>query len=89
VLFHLTLTSSFLRPHPARQDKVSGTYISCYPSKIDSTRRQQLIKQRAFARGMLSRIKMFIEAGDSKLNEIRVRLNKLPDIFNGYMSQSK
>jgi hypothetical protein len=31
---------------------------------------------------MLSRIQTFIEAGDQKINEIQVRFNKLPDIFN-------
>jgi hypothetical protein len=47
-----------------------------------STRRTQLIKQRAVARGTLSRIQNFIEVGDHKINEIQVRFNKLPDIFN-------
>jgi hypothetical protein len=28
----------------------------------------------------------FIEAGDLKVNEIQVRFNKLPDIFNTYES---
>jgi hypothetical protein len=31
---------------------------------MDAARRQQLIKQRAVARGMLSRIQNFIEVGD-------------------------
>ena len=51
---------------------------------MDAARRQQLIKQRAVARGMLSRIQNFIEVGDHKINEIQVRLNKLSDIFNRY-----
>jgi hypothetical protein len=39
---------------------------------------------------MLALIQTFIKAGDKKLNEIQVRLNKLPDIFNIYdMSQSE
>ena len=33
---------------------------------------------------MLSRIQNFIEAGDQKINDIRVRCNKLPDIYNRY-----
>jgi len=49
---------------------------------MDSTRRTQLIKPRAVARGMLSRIQYFIEVGDHNINEIQVRFNKLPDIFN-------
>jgi nucleoside diphosphate kinase len=51
---------------------------------MESTLRQQLIKQRAVARGMLSRIQNFIEAGGQKLNDIQMRSNKLPDIFNRY-----
>jgi len=46
--------------------------------------RQQLIKQRSVARGMLSHIQNFIEVGDQKINEIQVRSNKLTDIFNRY-----
>jgi hypothetical protein len=56
---------------------------------MKSTLRQQLIKQRAVARGMLSRIQNFIEAGDQKLNDIQVSSNKLPDIFNRYMTLLK
>jgi hypothetical protein len=33
---------------------------------------------------MLTRIQTFIESGEHKLNEIQVRFNKLPDIFNRY-----
>jgi len=51
---------------------------------MDITRRTQLIKQRSVARGMLSRIQNFIEAGDQKINDIQVICNKLPDIFNRY-----
>jgi hypothetical protein len=51
---------------------------------MDAARRQQLIKQRAVARGMLLRIQNFIEVGDHKINEIQVRFNKFPDIFNTY-----
>jgi len=51
---------------------------------MDAARRQQLIKQRAVARGMLSCIPNSIEVGDHKINEIQVRFNKLPDIFNIY-----
>ena len=51
---------------------------------MDLTRRTQLIKQRAVARGMLSCIQIFIEVGDHKINELQVRFNKLPEIFNRY-----
>jgi len=51
---------------------------------MDSTRITQLIKQRAVARGMLSRIQNFIEVVDHKINEIQMRFNKLRDIFNRY-----
>ena len=51
---------------------------------MDSDRRQHLLRQRAVARGMLTRIQHFIEAGEHKINEIQVRFNKLSDIFNRY-----
>jgi hypothetical protein len=51
---------------------------------MDAVQRQRLIKQRAVARGMLTRIQNYIEAGDNKLNELQVRFNKLSDIFNRY-----
>ena len=51
---------------------------------MDPTCCVQLIKQRSIARGMLSCIQNFIEVGDQKINEIQVRFNKLPDIFNRY-----
>jgi len=37
--------------------------------------------QRSVAKGMLSRIQNFIEAGDQILNDIQVSFNKLPDIL--------
>ena len=51
---------------------------------MDSERRQHLLRQRTVARGMLTRIQHFIEAGEHKINEIQVRFNKLSDIFNRY-----
>ena len=51
---------------------------------MDRTRRTQLIKQRNLARGIRSRIKNLIEAGDQKLNDIQLRFNKLLDIYNRY-----
>jgi len=51
---------------------------------MDAIQHQQLIKQRSVARGVLSHIQNFIEVGDQKINEIQVRFNKLPDIFNRY-----
>jgi len=49
---------------------------------MDRTRRMQLIKQRSLEGRMLSRIQNFIEAGDQKINDIQLRFNKLPVIFN-------
>jgi hypothetical protein len=51
---------------------------------MHSTRRQQLVRQRTVAKGMLTRIQSFIETGDFKLNEIQVRFDELPRIFNGF-----
>jgi hypothetical protein len=51
---------------------------------MDATRRQQLVRQRTVAKGMLTRIQNFIETGDRKLNEIQVRFDELPRIFNRF-----
>jgi len=51
---------------------------------MDTNRRTKLVKQRIETRGILSRIQNFIEVGDQKMNEIQVRFNKLPHIFNRY-----
>ena len=51
---------------------------------MENTHQQQLIKPRAVARGMLSRIQNFIATGDQKINDIQVRFNKLPDLFSRY-----
>jgi hypothetical protein len=51
---------------------------------MEPSRRSQLVKQRAVAKGMLTRIQAFIETGDQKVNDIQVRFNKLSDIFCRY-----
>jgi len=53
---------------------------------MDPTRNIQLIKRRAVARASLTRLQNFLEAGDLKFNEIKVRLDKLPSILNKYKS---
>jgi hypothetical protein len=45
-----------------------------FPSKMDDTRRNQLIKHRTIARGMLTRIQNLIEAGDRKIMRFRLGL---------------
>jgi hypothetical protein len=49
---------------------------------MDATRSQQLIRQRAVAKACLSLMKTFIESDDHKVNEIQLRFDDLPDIFN-------
>jgi hypothetical protein len=51
---------------------------------MDSTRRAQLIKRRAVAKASLTRMQNFIGAGDLKVNEIQVKFDELPSIFNKY-----
>jgi len=53
---------------------------------MDPTRRIQLIKPRAVAKASLTRQQNFHEAGDLKVNAIKVRLDKLPTILNKYES---
>jgi len=51
---------------------------------MDSTRRTQLIKRRAVIKATLTHMQTFTESGDIKLNEIKVRSDELPNIFNKF-----
>jgi hypothetical protein len=51
---------------------------------MDAARRQQLIKRGAFAKASLTRMQNFLESGDFKVNEIKVRLDKLSSILNKF-----
>jgi len=51
---------------------------------MDTTRRTQLIRQRAVAKSALTRMQTFYETGDRKLNDIQVRLDELPNIYNKF-----
>jgi len=53
---------------------------------MDAARRQQLIKRRAVAKASLTRMQNFLESDDLKVNEIKVRFDELPGIFNKYDS---
>ena len=47
---------------------------------MDTTRRIQLIWQRAVAKSALTRMHTFIETGNRKPNDIQVRFDELPNI---------
>jgi len=49
---------------------------------MDSTHRPKLIKRRGVAKASLTRMQNFLESGDLKVNEIKVRFDELPGIFN-------
>jgi hypothetical protein len=51
---------------------------------MDADIRSQLFRQRAVAKGMLTRMQNFTETGDHKLNEIKVRYEELPRILNKF-----
>jgi len=51
---------------------------------MDSSRRQQLVLQRAVAKSCFTHMQTFIETGDGKLNDIQVRFEELPNIFNKF-----
>ena len=51
---------------------------------MDSTPRTKLIKRHAVAKASLIRMQNFLESGDLKVNEIKVRFDELPGIFNKY-----
>jgi len=51
---------------------------------MDPTRRVQLIRLSAVAQSSLTRMQSFIETGDRKLNDIQVRFDELPKIYNKF-----
>jgi hypothetical protein len=53
---------------------------------MDAARRSQLIRRRSVAKASLTRMQNFIESGDLKVNEIKVKLDKLPSILSKYES---
>jgi hypothetical protein len=55
---------------------------------MDAHRRQQLIRQSAV--GKASLVQTFIETGDRKPNDMQVRFEELPNIYNKFeMAQSE
>jgi hypothetical protein len=52
------------------------------PLKMESTLREQLIRKRAVAKGMLTRMQAYIDSGNFDVNQIQVRLNRLPTILS-------
>jgi hypothetical protein len=48
---------------------------------MDEDQRKRLTKQRAVAKGMLTRMQDFIKTGTPDLPELQVRLNRLPNIL--------
>jgi hypothetical protein len=53
-------------------------------SKMDTTIREQLIRKRGVAKGMLTRMQTFIESGITDVNQLQVRLTSLPTILNKF-----
>ena len=51
---------------------------------MDATQRTRLIKQRAVAKASLTRMQSFIDTGERKLNDIQVRFDELPNIYNKF-----
>jgi len=47
-------------------------------------RRQQLVRQRAVAKGNLTRKRTYNETGDRKLNDMQVRFEELSNIYNKF-----
>lgn len=54
------------------------------PLKMESTHREQLIRKRAVAKGMLTRMQAYIDSGNFDTNQIQVRLNRLPTILSKF-----
>jgi len=51
---------------------------------MDATRRTQLIRLRAVAKSSITKMQTFIETGDRKINDIQVRFDELPNIYNKF-----
>jgi hypothetical protein len=51
---------------------------------MDAARRSQLIRQRSVPKASLIRMQKFIDTGDLKVNQIQVRYDDLPVIFNKF-----
>jgi len=51
---------------------------------MDSTRRKQLIRQRVLAKPSIKRMQTFMETRDRKLNDIEVRFDEMPNIYNNF-----
>jgi len=49
---------------------------------MNPTRRVQIIKRQAVAKASLTRLQNFLETGDLKCNENKVRVDKLLSIWN-------
>jgi hypothetical protein len=51
---------------------------------MDAAIRKKLIIQRGVAKASLTRMQNFIESGDRKLNDIQIRFEELPRIFDKF-----
>jgi hypothetical protein len=51
---------------------------------MDAQHKQQLIKRRAVAKASLTRMQTFIQSGDLKIHDIKVRFEELPRMFNKF-----
>jgi hypothetical protein len=51
---------------------------------MESSRRQEVVRQRVVAKGNLTRMQSFIETGDRKANDMQVRFEELPNIYNKF-----
>ena len=51
---------------------------------MDTTQRARLIKQRAVAKASLTRMQSFIDTSERKINDIQVRFDELPNIYNKF-----
>jgi len=51
---------------------------------MDTTRRTQLIRQRTVAKSALRSMQTLIQTADRNLNDIQVRFDELPNIYNKF-----
>jgi len=78
-------------PHNTEQRQLSHSTLRVHSThqpgrqlNMESTRRLHLTRMRAAAKSSLTRTQTFKETADRKLNDIQVKFQELPNIFNKF-----
>jgi hypothetical protein len=86
VIIHTADSGQITSQQRTETDTRSTTQYNQLSLNMEPARRAQPINRQSVAKASLTRMKKFIEASDLKVNEIKVRLDKLPSILSKYES---